>query len=73
MNTTHNPPDRHARTILPGVVHDRLRHLALDLNTSLSDLLVDGAILLLKFHGRGESLPEPLPPFASSNANGRAV
>lgn len=65
MDTPHYPadaPDRHARTLLPAVVHDRLRHLSLDLGRSLADLLVDGALLLLRFHDRGTDLPEPQPP-----------
>jgi hypothetical protein len=47
---------------LPPLVHERLRHLAFDLHTSLADLLVEGAVLLLRFHDKGGSLPEPTPP-----------
>jgi hypothetical protein len=53
---------RHARTLLPVEVHSRLAHLALDLGTSLADLLVVGAILVLRYHLRGDGLPEPMPP-----------
>jgi hypothetical protein len=55
-------PPRHARTVLPGVVHDELSHLAIDLQSTMGALLVDGAILLLRYHGRGDDLPEPPEP-----------
>ena len=53
--------NKHARTILPAAVHERLRHLAVDRNTSLANLLVEGALLLLRYHGLGDGLPEPQP------------
>ncbi len=51
---------RHVRTLLPAPVHERLRHLGLDLDRSLGDLLAEGAILVLRYHDRGEGLPEPM-------------
>ena len=55
-------PDRHARTILPGIVHERLSHLAIDLHSTMGLLLVEGAVLLLRWHLMGDDLPEPTPP-----------
>jgi hypothetical protein len=56
---THAPPAqsapkaRHARTVLPAEVHARLCHLALDLGCSHAELLVDGAILVCRYHSQG--------------------
>lgn len=69
MNAPHALPDRHARTILPGLVHHRLQHLALDLGVSLADLLVEGALLVCRLHDRSDGLPEPTPPFTSVHAD----
>jgi hypothetical protein len=55
---------RHARTLLPAEVHARLGHLALDLGVSLADLLVEGAVLVCRYHSQGDGLPEPMPPRA---------
>lgn len=62
---------RHARTLLPAEVHSRLGHLALDLGTSLADLLVVGAILVLRYHLRGDGLPEPTPPMEKGDSSER--
>ena len=56
------PTDRQARTILPGKVHARLAHLAVDLGCTQADLLVEGAVLVCRYHGQGDGLPEPMPP-----------
>lgn len=56
-----NQPDRHARTVLPAAIHARLAHLAIDRQTTIAALLVEGAILVCRYHGDGEGLPEPLP------------
>jgi hypothetical protein len=53
---------RHARTIVPSDLHERLSHLAIDLHTTIAALLAEGAILVCRYHGRGEGLPEPMPP-----------
>ncbi|MFI5298073.1 MAG: hypothetical protein ACHREM_08240 [Polyangiales bacterium] len=52
-------PSRHVRTQLGAVTHERLRHLSLRLGVPLHQLLAEGAILLLRYHGDGEGLPEP--------------
>ena len=58
-----NPEPRHARTLLPGDLHLALRHLSLELGVSLGDLLVEGAVLLLKHHGKNtKNLPEVTSP-----------
>lgn len=64
MNSHAQParPARHARTILPAEVHGRLGHLALDLGCSLAELLAEGAVLVLRYHGHGEGLPAPELP-----------
>lgn len=70
MNAPHPPPNRHARTLLPPLIHERLRHLAFDLHTSLADLLVEGAVLLLRYHDRGRDLPEPTRPAQTNQQKG---
>ncbi len=57
---------RHARTLLPAHVHRGLRRLGADLDRPLTELLVEGAILLLRFHGRAEGLPAPEPSVATA-------
>jgi hypothetical protein len=54
-------PARHARTILPATVHARLAHLAIELDSTIAALLVEGAILVCRHHGDAEGLPEPTP------------
>ena len=68
-------PPRHVRTILPGVVHEQISHLAVELDRSIADLLIDGALLLLRYHGRSEGLPSPVAPkggVASEQATAQA-
>jgi hypothetical protein len=60
---------RHARTLLPATVHSRLSHLSVDLHTSLADLLIQGAILLCRYHDRGGGLPEPMAPRAKDDTS----
>jgi hypothetical protein len=69
MGTQHDQPDRHARTMLAGEVHDRMKHLAVDLRMSLAELLAEGALLVLRYHDRAEGLPEPRLPLASNLKN----
>ncbi len=52
------------RAALPPQLHQKLKHLALDLKRPVQELLVDAAILLLRYHERGAGLPEPDPPNA---------
>ena len=50
------------RTFLSDDLHEALVHIKAKTRRSLADLLVDGAILLARFHDVGGSLPEPLLP-----------
>ncbi len=50
------------RAVLPQEIHRDLKHLAVDQGSTMSELLVDAVILLLRYHQRGHGLPEPLPP-----------
>jgi hypothetical protein len=50
------------RAALPQHLHDELKHLSVDLGRPVIDLMVDAAILLLRYHDRGAGLPEPEPP-----------
>jgi hypothetical protein len=63
------PSGRHAKTILPAEVHSRLGHLAIDLGCSQADLLVEGAILVCRYHSQGDGLPEPMPPRGEPDRN----
>ncbi len=56
------------RAALPQDLHDQLKHLAVDLKKPDQELLVDAAILLLRYHERGHGLPEPLPPPATPSS-----
>lgn len=56
------------RAALPPEIHSEVKHLSVDLNKPVIDLMVDAAILLLRYHGRGAGLPEPLPPKPASSA-----
>lgn len=58
---------RQARTVLPARVHAHLAHLAIELGTTLSALLVEGAILVCRYHGRGDALPGPMAPLQTTN------
>jgi len=39
-----------------------LDHLSIDLQQTKQQLLAEAVVLLLRYHGRGEGLPEPLTP-----------
>ena len=58
----HDAMNRHIQTIAPVDVHRELRDLAYETGRSISDLTLDGLLLLLRFHGRGAGLPEPMQP-----------
>jgi hypothetical protein len=64
MELTSQPalPVRQVRTRIPLPLHDRLRHLALDLGLSLEELVLQGALLACHHFQVGEGLPEPLAP-----------
>jgi hypothetical protein len=62
---------RHIRTIIAADLRDRLAHLAVDLHTTLSDLIIDALILLLRYHGRGDGLAEPVPPATPAGIQAR--
>ncbi len=50
------------RAPLPREIHRRLKYLAADSGMSVQALLVEGALLLLRFHQRADGLPAPMPP-----------
>ena len=50
------------RVPLPREWSDRLDHLAIELGVPKSRLIQEGALLVLRYHGRADELPEPLPP-----------
>lgn len=52
---------RQARTVLPEDVHTRLKELAASEHTTIEELLRQGAILVCRFHHRGDGLPKPIP------------
>jgi hypothetical protein len=56
------------RAALPQDLHDELKHLSVDLKKPVQELLVDAAVLLLRFHERGAGLPEPEPPPAKPSS-----
>jgi len=53
---------RHVQTQLPAGIHRRLRDLSYESRRSVSSLLVDAVLLLLRYHGAGSDLPAPLAP-----------
>lgn len=62
-----NQADHPDRTVLvrgpiPQHWADRLDHLAVDLRCSRPQLVGEAVLLLLRYHARGEGLPEPTPP-----------
>lgn len=50
------------RAAMPPAIHAELKHLSVDLGRPVIDLMVDAAILLLRYHDRGAGLPEPEAP-----------
>jgi hypothetical protein len=62
QNNMHESMTRHVQAIVLAKVHRALRELALDLDRPVGDLVGDGVLLVLTFHGRGQGLPEPTPP-----------
>ena len=55
-------PSRHIRTVIPAELHGRLAHLAIDLDTTMSALMIEGLLLLVRYHDRGDGLEEPTAP-----------
>lgn len=55
-------PSRNVRVTLPGELHERLRHLGVDLRLPLGQLLAEAVVLLLRHHDRATGLPEPTKP-----------
>lgn len=57
--------DRTSKTVrisIPIDLHTRLRHLALDLDSTLAAVATDGLLLVLRYHDCGDGLPEPTAP-----------
>lgn len=53
---------RHVRTVLPPKLATALDYLKADLGMTVGELLVEGVVLLARYHGRGDGLPEPTAP-----------
>ena len=53
---------RHIQSQVPADVHRRLHDLAYDTGRSVSELLLDAVLLLLRLHGRADGLLEPMLP-----------
>jgi hypothetical protein len=62
MQPRSNSGLRHIQATVPEDIHRRLRELAYEQHRPLADLLLDATILLLRSHGMGDGLPEPLAP-----------
>lgn len=60
--TTPQKPHVIIRTTIPVAWSVALDHLALDLGLSKGALVADGALLLLRHHGRGQDLGELVSP-----------
>jgi len=58
--TAHQP--RHVRTVLDPKLATALDYLKADLRMTVGELLVEGVILLARYHGRSDGLPEPTAP-----------
>jgi hypothetical protein len=58
----HDLVTRHAQTLLPVEIHRRLHTLAYETGRSIAALLLDGALLVLRHHGRADGLGEPTAP-----------
>jgi len=58
------------RAALPPPVYTAIKHLSVDLVVPVNQLLVEGALLLLRYHDRGAGLPEPMPPAGRAKKGG---
>ena len=65
MKTLLELHDRHVRTVIPATWARRLGHIAADTGIAKQDLLREGVLLLLRYHGQGDGLPEPVAPIES--------
>lgn len=50
------------RGSLPPEMFREYLHLKVDLGRTTDEMVVESFIVLLRYHGRGEGLPEPMPP-----------
>lgn len=57
------------RADLPHHLYTSLKHLSVDLGEPMNKLLIDGLVLLLRYHERAHGLPEPEPPVKPSSAS----
>lgn len=55
-----NPPDRHVRSTIPTAWACRLGHIAADTGLTRQELVRQGGLLILRHHGQGDGLPEPI-------------
>jgi hypothetical protein len=54
--------NRHVQTQVTSDIHRKLHDLAYETRRSVGSLVLDGLLLVLRFHDRADGLPEPLPP-----------
>lgn len=54
------------RADLSHPLHTAVKHLSVDLGKPMNQLVIDGLVLLLRYHDRGHGLPEPEPPMPPS-------
>jgi hypothetical protein len=81
MKTLLELHERHIRTTVPTLWARRIGHLAADTGRTKQELLREGVLLLLRYHGAAEGLPEPVQPvesdggasFATGSLSGSAV
>lgn len=65
MTDHHDHQQRHVRTTIPLAWATALAHLAADLGLHRHQLLREGLLLLLRYHGvEAGGLPEPVAPLA---------
>jgi hypothetical protein len=50
--TQHARPTRHVRAQVPYEVHEAASHLGIDLGMGMGEMILDGLLLFLRYHGR---------------------
>lgn len=58
----HAPTACHVRAAIPAELRARVAHLAIDRRMTVQDLIVEGLVLLCRYHELGDGLPEPELP-----------
>jgi hypothetical protein len=57
------------RSDLSDPIYSAIKHLSVDLGQPVNALIIEGLVLLLRYHSRGDGLPEPIPPFPRTSAS----